>query len=129
MSMAHGLELRSPFLDTELVDLALRLPPGVKVRGLALKRVLRDAVADLLPDEILSRGKRGFGVPLGRWFREDLGRYLAATVGASDARIKLHLAPEPIDWLLAQHRDGHADHGQALWMLLTLEVFLRREGW
>jgi asparagine synthase (glutamine-hydrolysing) len=129
MSMAHGLELRSPFLDTELVELALRLRPAQKVRGMSLKRVLRAAVGDLLPDEILRRRKRGFGVPLDRWFREDLGRYVAATVGAPDARIKSHLAAEPVDWLLAQHRDGRGNHGQALWMLLTLEVFLRREGW
>jgi asparagine synthase (glutamine-hydrolysing) len=128
MSMAHGLELRSPFLDTELVELALRLRPAQKVRGMSLKRVLRAAVGDLLPEEILRRGKRGFGVPLDRWFREDLGRYLALTVGAPDARIKSHLAAEPIDWLLA-HRDGRANHGQTLWMLLTLELFLRREGW
>jgi len=129
MSMAHGLELRSPFLDTELVELALRLRPSLKVCGLSLKRVLRDAVADLLPDEILQRRKRGFGVPLDRWFREDLASYVASTVGAPDARVKAHLAPGPVDALLARHMDGRGNHGQALWMLLTLEVFLRGEGW
>jgi asparagine synthase (glutamine-hydrolysing) len=129
MSMAHGLEVRSPFLDTELVELALRLAPGAKVRGLSLKRVLRAAVADLLPAEILSRGKRGFGVPLDRWFRDDLGVYVDSTLGSADARVKQHLAAAPIDALLAAHASGRADHGQTLWMLLTLEVFLRREGW
>jgi asparagine synthase (glutamine-hydrolysing) len=129
MSMAHGLEVRSPFLDTELVDLALRVRPAAKVRGLSLKRVLRSAVADLLPSEILTRGKRGFGVPLDRWFREDLGVYVDSTLGSSEARVKHHLAAEPIDAMLAAHRSGSSDHGQALWMLLTLEVFLRREGW
>lgn len=129
MSMAHGLEVRSPFLDTELVDLALRVRPAAKVRGLSLKRVLRSAVADLLPSEILTRGKRGFGVPLDRWFREDLGVYVDSTLGSSKARVKHHLAAEPIDAMLAAHRSGSSDHGQALWMLLTLEIFLRREGW
>jgi len=129
MSMAHGLEVRSPFLDTELVELALRLAPSTKARGTTLKRVLRDAVSDLLPDEIARRGKRGFGVPLGRWFRDDLAGYVAATLGAADARVRRHVAGGPLDALLARHASGRADHGQALWMLLTLELFLRREGW
>jgi asparagine synthase (glutamine-hydrolysing) len=128
-SMAHGLEVRSPFLDTELAELALRLAPGTKVRGTSLKRVLRAAVADLLPDRILKRGKRGFGVPLDRWFRDDLAGYVASTLGAADARVRRHLASGPLDALLARHASGQANHGQALWMLLTLELFLRREGW
>jgi asparagine synthase (glutamine-hydrolysing) len=127
MSMAHGLEVRSPFLDTELVDLALRLAPLTKIRGLTLKRVLRAAVADLLPESIIRRGKRGFGVPLDRWFREDLAGYVASTLGAPDARVRRHLAGGPLDTLLIQHARGRANHGKALWMLLTLEVFLRRE--
>ncbi len=68
-SMAHSLEVRSPFLDTALVEFAARLPPSLKARGLSLKRVLKRSVADLLPPEILNRRKRGFGVPLDRWFR------------------------------------------------------------
>ncbi|MEJ7784247.1 MAG: asparagine synthase (glutamine-hydrolyzing) [Solirubrobacteraceae bacterium] len=129
MSMAHGLEVRSPFLDTELLELALRLPPSTKVRGLSLKRVLKTAVADLLPPEILDRRKRGFGVPLDRWFREDLADYLHTTVGAPDARVREHLVGTAIDQLLAEHAAGTRNHGHALWLLLTLEVFLRRQGW
>jgi len=129
MSMAHGLEVRSPFLDTELIAYTTRLPPALKARGLSLKRVLRAAVADLLPPEILNRGKRGFGVPLDRWFREDLRSYVASMLGAREARVREHLAPGAIDRLLAEHTAGHRNHGQALWTLLTLEVFLRREGW
>src|SRR5207247_8157074 len=87
-SMAHGLEVRSPFLDTRLVDFALRLEPRLKVRGLRLKRVLRPALRGVVPDEILRRPKKGFGVPLDRWFREDLGRYVDATLGVADARVR-----------------------------------------
>ena len=129
MSMAHGLEVRSPFLDTELLELALRLPPLCKARGLSLKRVLKAAVADLLPPEILGRRKRGFGVPLDRWFREDLADYLQATVGAPDARVRNHLVGDAVDRVLAEHASGTRNHGHALWLLLTLEVFLRRQGW
>ena len=80
-SMAHGLEVRSPFLDTDLVEFAVRLSPSLKVRGLSLKRVLKRAVSDLLPADILRRPKRGFGVPLDRWFREDLGGYTRSMLG------------------------------------------------
>jgi asparagine synthase (glutamine-hydrolysing) len=129
MSMAHGLEVRSPFLDPQLLAFTSRLRPSLKVRGLSLKRVLRAAVGDLLPVEIMSRRKRGFAVPLDRWFREDLRVYLWATLGASDARVKQHLVPEAVDRILADHDSGAANHGHALWTLLTLEVFLRQQGW
>jgi len=129
MSMAHGLEVRSPFLDTDLLELALRLPPATKTRGLSLKRVLKAAVADLLPEELLNRRKQGFGVPLNRWFREDLAAYVQSTVGAPDARVRGHLVGDAVDRVLHEHATGVRDHGHALWVLLTLEVFLRKQGW
>ena len=128
MSMAHGLEVRSPFLDTALVEFAARLTPALKIRGLSLKRVLKRAVADLLPDEIVSRPKRGFGVPLDRWFREDLGSYTASMLGAG-ARVRGHVDGTALDRMLAEHNVGAHNHGHALWTLLTLELFLRRHGW
>jgi asparagine synthase (glutamine-hydrolysing) len=127
-SMAHALEVRSPFLDTELVEFATRLGPSLKVRGVRLKRVLKRAVADLLPNEILARRKRGFGVPLDRWFREDLEAYTRSTLGRG-ARVRARLNGEALDDLLTEHRSCHANHGHALWTLLTLELFLRRFGW
>jgi asparagine synthase (glutamine-hydrolysing) len=129
MSMAHGLEVRSPFLDVELISYTTRLPPQLKARGLSLKRVLKTAVADVLPEEILERGKQGFGVPLDRWFRQDLRTYVASTLGRPDAHVRRHLAPEALDRLLAEHDAGARNHGQTLWTLLTLEIFLRREDW
>jgi asparagine synthase (glutamine-hydrolysing) len=94
-----------------------------------LKRVLKAAVADLLPREILHRPKRGFGVPLDRWFREDLRGYAAATLGAPKARVKDYLVADAVDHLIGEHQARRRNHGHALWTLLTLEVFLRREGW
>jgi asparagine synthase (glutamine-hydrolysing) len=127
-SMAHALEVRSPFLDTELVEFAARLAPSAKVRGLSLKRVLKRAVSDLLPDDILKRPKRGFGVPLDRWFREDLDIYTQSMLGAG-ASVRTHLDGETLNQLLAEHQSGQARHGHMLWTLLTLELFLRRHGW
>ena len=129
MSMAHALEVRSPFLDHELVEFAAAIAPAVRLRRFDLKRVLKRAVADLLPPEIVERRKKGFGVPVDRWFREDLATYVASTLGAPDARVRGHFDAFGLDRLLAEHARGSADHGQRLWTLLTLEVFLRRQGW
>lgn len=129
MSMAHGLEVRCPLLDTELLTFAATLPPSLKARRMSLKRVLKAAVRDLIPEEIIDRPKRGFGVPLDRWFRGDLRAYVDGTLGTSQSRVKRHLAPEAVDRILAEHHGGSRNHGHALWTLLTLEVFLRREGW
>lgn len=128
MSMAHGLEVRSPFLDTALIEFSARLAPALKIRGLSLKRVLKRAVADLLPQDILSRPKRGFGVPLDRWFREDLESYTASMLGPG-ARVRGHLNGTELDAMLGEHKAHARNHGHALWTLLTLELFLRRHGW
>jgi asparagine synthase (glutamine-hydrolysing) len=127
-SMAHGLEVRSPFLDTDLVEFTSRLAPGLKIRGLSLKRVLKQAMAELLPGEVIHRRKHGFGVPLDRWFREDLESYTRSVLG-TDARVRRHVNNAALDALLEEHRTHAANHGHALWTLLTLELFLRRYRW
>jgi len=129
-TMAHGLELRSPLLDAELVRFAASLHPSLKLGGrLQLKRVLRRAAEPLLPPEILDRGKQGFGVPLDAWFRGELRGELHGTLGARDARVRNHVNGAALDALLAEHDTGAANRGHALWTLLTLELFLRRRDW
>jgi asparagine synthase (glutamine-hydrolysing) len=128
MSMAHALEVRSPFLDTRLLELASRLVPGLKVRGLSLKRVLKHAVKDDMPAGIINRRKRGFGVPLDRWFRSDLEAYTRDALGPS-ARLRGHINGSELDALLSEHASGARNHGHALWTLLTLELFLRGHDW
>jgi asparagine synthase (glutamine-hydrolysing) len=129
MAMAHGLEVRSPFLDHALIEFALRLPNDARVKAMKGKRALKMALEDLLPKDILHRRKHGFAVPLDRWFRSDLRPYLEAMLGARDARLRNHVAPEALDRMLAEHQAGVANHRDSLWTLLTLEVFLRRESW
>ena len=123
-SMAHGLELRSPLLDTALMELAASLPARHLVRGRVLKRVLRDAFADLLPEPILRRGKMGFGVPLPVWFRTRWRPVFEARVLDPEARIWRWLERAPVQALWSAHQEGRADHGHALWALLTLAVWL-----
>jgi asparagine synthase (glutamine-hydrolysing) len=120
-SMAHSLELRSPFLDHQVVALGLALPDSLKVRGREGKVALRRAFADMLPDQVATRGKTGFGVPLGRWFRSDL-RELAHDLLPTD---RGWFQPEGVRRLLDEHDSGRADHGHRLWCLLMLELWVR----
>jgi asparagine synthase (glutamine-hydrolysing) len=127
MSMAHGLELRSPFLDTELIEYVSRLPASYLRRATQTKRILRSAFRDLLPAEIRRRGKMGFAVPLGSWFRGELKSFLYDHL-TRHAKISEYLDEAAVQLLVDQHSSGYADHGQKLWLLLTLEVWLRSRG-
>jgi asparagine synthase (glutamine-hydrolysing) len=120
-SMAHSLELRSPFLDHEVVALGLALPNSLKTRGREGKVALRRAFAADLPAEIAGRGKTGFGVPLGRWFRSDL-RDVAHDLLSRD---RGWFRPNTVQRLLAEHESERADHGHRLWCLLMLELWVR----
>jgi asparagine synthase (glutamine-hydrolysing) len=120
-SMAHSLELRSPFLDHEVVTLGLALPDSLKTSGREGKVALRRAFAGDLPPEVAARGKAGFGVPLGRWFREDL-REVAGNLLTTD---RGWFRQETVQRLLSDHRSGRADHGHRLWCLLMLELWVR----
>jgi asparagine synthase (glutamine-hydrolysing) len=124
-SMAHSLELRSPFLDHEVLELGISLPDRLKVRGREGKLALRDAFADDLPEQIATRGKAGFGVPLARWFREDLRDLARDALLGERARGRGCFRPEAIEGLLAEHQSGRADHGHRLWCLLVLELWQR----
>jgi asparagine synthase (glutamine-hydrolysing) len=120
-SMAHSLELRSPFLDHEVVALGLALPDSLKTRGREGKVALRRAFASDLPARIAQRGKTGFGVPLGRWFRVDL-REAARDLLSTD---RGWFRAAEVRRLLDEHDSGRADHGHRLWCLLMLELWVR----
>jgi asparagine synthase (glutamine-hydrolysing) len=124
-AMAHALEARAPLLDTALVEYAATLPPAYLRWGRDTKRVFKHAFADLLPPAIRTRGKMGFGVPLGTWFRNDLGGYLRDHLG-DGARLWHWLERARVRRLLDEHQAGARDHGQKLWALLTLEIWLRQ---
>jgi asparagine synthase (glutamine-hydrolysing) len=123
-SMAHGLEVRAPFLDQELVAWAARLPLRLKQRGLAGKYLIRRLAEQLLPAPVLRARKRGFGVPLDRWFRQDLRDLVHSRLLDSSARVNAYVGNGVVKELVAQHERGVA-HGQRLWCLLMLELWLR----
>ena len=124
-SMAHSLELRSPLLDHRVVELGLSLPDSLKRRGRIGKVALRRAFPTELPPETTARGKTGFGVPLARWFREDLRPTARELLLDDTARNRGWFRPAAVEQLLAEHDDGRADHGHRLWTLVMLELWQR----
>ena len=125
MSMANALETRSPLLDTDVIEYVAKLPEKFKIRGGITKYILRSAFADLLPEHILKRPKHGFGMPLGIWFRNELGKQFKELLLLEDARSKTYFCQHVVEQLFQQHQSGQYDHGYRLWTLLQFELWLR----
>jgi len=125
LTQAHGLLGQSPLFDSRIVEEAFAIPPHHKLAGSEEKMVLKRAVADLLPEAILTRPKSGMLVPVQAWFRKDLRRYARAMLLARNARTRPYLNQVVVrEWL--DYRGGlWPRHGVKLWLLLTLEVWLR----
>jgi asparagine synthase (glutamine-hydrolysing) len=124
-SMAHSLELRSPLLDTRVVELGLALPDRLKRRGRDGKIGLRRAFADDLPPAVSQRGKRGFGVPLAAWFRGELRPLAREVLLDESSRRRGWFNTVALERLLDDHEAGRADNGHRLWTLVMLELWQR----
>jgi asparagine synthase (glutamine-hydrolysing) len=115
-SMLNSLEVRAPFLDLELVDFVRRIPCQYKIRNGCTKYILKKALKPILPGEILYRPKKGFGVPVGKWFQEG-----SLTLDGG-ARIPM-LNPAFVSRQLSEHRAGRIDHRSFLWSQWLLTHF------
>ncbi len=120
MTMAASLEGRSPFLDHEVAGWAARLPERYKLKGRTGKWILRQTFKDLLPPEILGRGKQGFGIPVGAWLRGPLYDWSRARLLGSASPLAGWFETATLEGLLAAHRAGRADHGKRLYALVML---------
>ncbi|MGE0141755.1 MAG: asparagine synthase (glutamine-hydrolyzing) [Planctomycetota bacterium] len=123
-SMAVSLEVRAPFLDHELVELAASMPGSLKLHGGVTKGFLRETLRARLGSEALDRKKQGFSVPLRRWLAGSAGSALEAALG--EGRLDPFLDTQMIRGKLAEHRGGRADHADLLWNVTCLDRFLRR---
>ncbi len=123
LTMANAVEARVPFLDHEVVELAMAMPGTEKVRDGVGKHVLKRAVDDLLPRELIWRPKQGFGTPVSDWFRGPLGDELSERVGASAIHELGYLERDEITQLIELHRSGRAERSFQLWNLLNLAVW------
>src|SRR3954470_16960668 len=124
MSMAASLELRVPFLDRELMRFVERIPAGLRVRPRGGKRLHRDALRRLLPDEIVSRPKHGFATPYDRWLRESLGAEVERRY-APGSELAALVQPAAVGRLVGEPRRGRADHKSILYCLLELSEWHR----
>ncbi len=126
-SMAHGLEVRTPFLDYELVAWAAQLPARVKLRGTEGKYLLKKSLEPLLPREVLYRTKMGFAVPLDVWFRGELKTHIADVVRGERLRTCGLFDERTLVRVVEQHQSGRRDNSALLWQLLMLDGFLSRQ--
>src|SRR5262249_27987407 len=121
-SMSTGLELRAPFLDHTFVEFMGRIPSSLKLGGFrSLKQLLKRALADRLPPEILRRGKQGFGVPLGEWFRGPLAGFVREVLAPDRLRRGGVFDPAAVRRVVAAHLRGGRDHRRSLWSVLAFE--------
>jgi asparagine synthase (glutamine-hydrolysing) len=125
MSMAASLECRAPFVDYELVELVSQVPAELKIHGFRMKYLLKKIVEPWVPKSILHRKKRGFGAPVGAWFRRDLQGLVEETLSDSQVRKRGLFDPAVIREIIQQHRDEKADHTDHLTSLVTLELWSR----
>jgi len=123
MTMAHGLEARSPFMDHRLAEFAARLPCDMKVRGKSLRYLQRRLASRYLPESLLSRPKQGFASAMPYLLRSEYHRLYSTVLPRSQLVADGILCDEPMRRLVGEHLAGTADHGNRLWLLLNAEVW------
>ena len=123
-SMANALECRSPLLDREVMELAASLKPEAKLHGSRTKAVLKDAARGLLPKQIIERPKMGFGLPVGRWFKDELQGWLKNLVLEGSLVKEGWLQKSAMENLIGEHVRGRADHTGRLWSLAFLAQWM-----
>jgi asparagine synthase (glutamine-hydrolysing) len=126
LSMAHSLELRVPFLDQRVAEFALALPTALKVRGFAKKRLLRRALAPLLPKEVVRGRKQGFSIPLAAWLRGPLEPFARDLLAPATLERQGLLDPSVVTPLLDRHCSGSEDLSRQLWGLMALTMWFDR---
>ncbi|MCX7905778.1 MAG: asparagine synthase (glutamine-hydrolyzing) [Elusimicrobiales bacterium] len=125
-SMANSLETRSPLLDHKLVEFAFSLPTNYKIKGSKTKYIFKETFSDLLPKEIKNRGKMGFGIPLGPWFRKELKKIFEENCIKGGFIDRGYFKKEELLKLWNEHINFKKDHGYKLWAILILELWHKK---
>ena len=125
MGMTHGLEIRSPMVDKELVEYLATFPLNMKVRGQKARYIERKLAERMLPLSIARRKKRGFRFPLAYWFAVKLAPFLEKAFAESQLIADGLFSKQYVELLLDEHRRRKIDHSQRIWMLLNLEIWYR----
>lgn len=125
-SMANSLEARSPLLDHEFMEFVARIPAELKLKGNTTKYILKKALKGILPNEVLSRGKMGFGVPLDHWFRNELKEMVYDTLLSDTAAQRGYFRQTFVKQMLYEHVLGQWNWQNHIWNLLMLELWHRK---
>lgn len=124
-SMLHSLEVRAPFLDKDAAEFAARLPVSRKLHGFKRKWLLKKAFAELLPDEILYRNKRGFQIPVAQWLRGRMRPLMEDLLSESTLKAQGIFNHQAVRALMDEHASGRADLRKPLWTLLVFQLWWR----
>ena len=123
MSMASSLESRVPFLDHQFVEFSTTIPDRLKIRGKQQKYILKKAVEDLIPKEVVYRRKMGFPTPLRQWLREPRSEALLQALTRKDGLLAAYLDRKAVETHLDRHRNGSLDATEQIWRLLNLQIW------
>src|SRR5262249_42906166 len=127
MSMANSLEARVPLLDHLLVEFACRLPANLRLRGSQTKYLLRRVLRGRVPDEVLTRAKKGFAVPLRSWFGKRLPGFFRERLGIGSSLEEIGIRPQAVRALVDLfEKRGREDHCSRLWALTVLDSAVGR---
>jgi asparagine synthase (glutamine-hydrolysing) len=124
-SMANSLEARSPFLDHEFMEFVAKIPAELKLKGRTTKYILKEALKEILPDEVLFREKMGFGVPIDYWFRNELKEMAYDTLLSDRAIQRGYFKKGVVKKILDEHTSGRWNWHNHIWNLLMLELWHR----
>lgn len=125
-TMIISLEGRSPFLDHEMMELTAQIPFNMKLKGLNNKKyILKEALRGLVPDKVMFRPKKGFGVPLDVWFKKDLKQYCRDILLSEKAVSREIFKKEKIAEILDTHMNTEINYANKIWALLTLELWFQ----
>ncbi len=123
MSMLHSLEARVPFLDRSMLEFTRRIPPGLRLRGMTSKFLLRRAMADRLPPAVVNGRKRGFNVPMPSWLAGNLRDFTRDVLSPQRVRRQGLFKPAAVERIVADHQARRRDFSRAIWTLLVLSVW------
>lgn len=125
MSMAHGLEVRSPLCDYDLVNFVTSLPSSYRLKGLRSKHIFKEVAVEWIPRRIINRRKRGFDSPFGEWIKGELRSFTKTFLSRENIKQSGLLNPDGVLKLLEGHLSGRRNYSLQLWSIMALEVWYR----
>lgn len=128
MGMSQGVEIRVPYLDKELVDLACKIPPAMKLKKQSTKYVLRKVAERYLPSDVIYRPKTGFGAPVRQWIMHDLSNMVEERLGDENLKNNGLFATDKVQKLVAANKQGKIDASYSIWALMSIDSWIKQFG-